>query len=165
MPNLACLCHFLMLFPAANLLLRTYVGHPKGWKCLIGVQWSWLPNDCLAVLPVPVLVTGVALSESLAIRSAYGQRFAEITLGHFVSAWRSTVVACSWRSLILFSAIPFWKCALTTTICDQLPSTGGVIYKSLVGKSSIVSVAMLDNHSSLLTVFFESHLALNCVVG
>ena len=110
-PSLALLCHFGMLLPEASSSFRTYVGHPKGWKCLRTVGESLPANTWFATFPVTLL--GVEFRASFASLRAYGQRFDEMTSGHFDSAWSSIVVVWSWRSLIRFSAMPFWKCALT----------------------------------------------------
>jgi hypothetical protein len=79
-----------MLFPAAKLLLRMYVGYPNGWKYLSTVGTLDFSNSWFAIFPATLL--GVAFSNSFASRRAYGQRVAEITSGHFDSACMSMVV-------------------------------------------------------------------------
>ena len=50
---------------------------------------------------------------SIAYLIAYDHSLIEAALGHLATAWRSIVLALSLRSLILFSAFPFCKCAFT----------------------------------------------------
>ncbi len=67
----------------------------------------------------------------MALLSAYGQRAKWMAAGQRWRAWRSCFRALSWRSLMAFSAMPFWKWALTPQKVRCCPFAPQLFLKAL----------------------------------
>ena len=91
---------------------------------------------------------------------AYGHRCGVITSGHLFVACMISTLAWSWRPLMHLSALPFWWCALTSTVCDPLLLVLGIICKRIVGKPSVISMVLLYHYSMGSCKFFKSIIGL-----
>ena len=99
-----------MLTPPCSAASRTKTGQPNGWKYSSFVLCFTLANFSSADVP-PFSLALFAISHSFF--RAKGQRLEDAASGHHCIACRRLVLAPSHRSLILFSAIPFWWWAPT----------------------------------------------------
>lgn len=103
--------HFGILLSACGSESRMHTGEPNVCRCLsFGSTWTQENSEIGDSFLLP---TGASLIMSFANRIANGQRLAVIASGHLCLAWSVIVLAACWRSLILFSALLFWWCALT----------------------------------------------------
>ena len=78
---------------------------PRSGTMLVCVKTS--SGDC------PLLLNGKQFNTSCACPNAYGYSATMITLGQQEEAFSSILRALLLKSCILFSAMPFWWCALT----------------------------------------------------
>ena len=60
---------------------------------------------------------------------------------------------------------PVLKVGIYAAVCNRLAALSDMVNETIVRKPAIVSVVVSDGYSPGLTVLFESHLPLYCLVG